>query len=92
MRNACGMDIIKDIARLQKSYDNLVSSKKLTKKAMCDLVIPFRDEYWLTDKEALMIARSEVNVDEIVRILENAFNRREEEIKSVEQFIKDINN
>ena len=91
MRNACGMDIIKDIARLQKSYDNLVSSKKLTKKAMCDLVIPFRDEYWLTDKEALMIARSEVNVDEIVRILENAFNRREEEIKSVEQFIKDIN-
>lgn len=92
MRNACGMDIIKDIARLQKSYDNLVSSKKLTKKAMCDLVIPFRDEYWLTDKEALMIARSEVNVDEIVRILENALNRREEEIKSAEQFIKDINN
>ena len=44
MRNACGMDIIKDIARLQKSYDNLVSSKKLTKKAMCELVIPFRDE------------------------------------------------
>ena len=92
MRNACGMDIIKDIARLQKSYDNLVSSKKLTKKAICDLVIPFRDEYWLTDKEALMIARSEVNVDEIVRILENAINRREEEIKSAEQFIKDINN
>lgn len=92
MRNACGMDIIKDIARLQKSYDNLVSSKKLTKKAICDLVIPFRDEYWLTDKEALMIARSEVNVDEIVRILENAINRREEEVKSAEQFIKDINN
>lgn len=92
MRNACGMDIIKDIARLQKSYDNLVSSKKLTKKAICDLVIPFRDEYWLTDKKALMIARSEVNVDEIVRILENAINRREEEVKSAEQFIKDINN
>jgi len=92
MRNACGMNIIKDIARLQKSYDNLVSSKKLTKKAICDLVIPFRDEYWLTDKEALMITRSEVNVDEIVRILENAINRREEEVKSAEQFIKDINN
>lgn len=92
MRNAFGIDIIKDIARLQKIYDNLVSSKKLTKKAICDLVIPFRDEYWLTDKEALMIARSEVNVDEIVRILENAINRREEEVKSAEQFIKDINN
>jgi hypothetical protein len=92
MEYICGMDIIKDIARLQKSYNNLVSSKKLTKKAMCDLVIPFRDEYWLTDKEALMIARSEVNVNEIVRILENALNRREEEIKSAEQFIKDINN
>lgn len=87
-----GMDIIKDIARLQKSYDNLVSNKKLTKKAMCDLIIPFRDEYWLTDKEALMIARSEVNVDKIVRIFENAFSRREKEIKSAEQFIKDINN
>lgn len=54
--------------------------KKLTKKAMCDLVVPFRDEYWLTDKEALMIARSEVNVDEIVSIFENAFSRREKEI------------
>lgn len=87
-----GMDIIKDIARLQKSYDNLVSNKKLTKKAMCDLVIPFRDEYWLTDKEALMIARSEVNVDEIVRILENAFSRREKELESVKNFIDKINN
>lgn len=92
MKNACGMDIIKDIARLQKSYDNLVSSKKLTKKAMCDLVIPFRDKYWLTDKEALMIARSEVNVDEIVRIFENTLSRREEKIKSAKQFIRDINN
>ena len=90
MRNACGMDIIKDIARLKKSYDNLVSSKKLTKKAMCDLVIPFRDEYWLTDKEALMIARSEVNVDEIVRILKNALSRREEELESVKIFIDEI--
>jgi hypothetical protein len=87
-----GMDIIKDIARLQKNYDNLVSNKKLTKKAMCDLVIPFRDEYWLTDKEALMIARSEINIDEIVRILENSFNRREKEIESVKSFIGKINN
>ena len=86
-----GMDIIKDIAKLQNSYDNLVSNKKLTKKVMCDLVIPFRDEYWLTDKEALMIARSEVNVDEIVHILEDAFDRREKEIKSVESFIDKIN-
>lgn len=92
MKNVCGMDIIKDIARLQSGYDKLVSDKKLTKKAMCDLVIPFRDEYWLTDKEALMIARSEVNVDEIVHILENAFSRREKEIKSIENFIDKISN
>ncbi len=89
---ADGMDIIKDIARLQKSYDKLVSNKKLTKKAMCDLVIPFRDEYWLTDKEALIIARSEANVDEIVHIFENAFSRREKEIESVKSFIDKINN
>ena len=92
MKYICGMDIIKDIARLQKSYNNLVSSKKLTKKAICDLVIPFRDEYWLTDKEALMIARSEVSVDEIVCILENAFSRREKELESVKNFIDKINN
>lgn len=92
MECTCGMDIIKDIARLQKSYDNLVSSKKLTKKAICDLVIPFRDEYWLTDKEALMIARSEVNVDEIVHILENAISKREKEIASVKSFIDKLSN
>lgn len=92
MEYTCGMDIIKDIARLQKNYDNLVSNKKLTKKAMCDLVIPFRDEYWLTDKEALMIARSEVSVDEIVRIFENAFIRIEKELESVKSFIDKINN
>ena len=90
MEYSCGMDIIKDIARLQKNYDKLVSNKKLTKKAICDLVIPFRDEYWLTDKEALMIARSEVSVNEIVCILENALSRREKEIESVKNFIDTI--
>lgn len=88
MENVCGMDIIKDIARLQSCYDKLVSDKKLTKKAMCDLVIPFRDEYWLTDKEALMIARSEVNVDEIVRILENAISRRKKRNYISEKFYR----
>lgn len=92
MEYTCGMNIIKDIAKLQNSYNKLVSNKKLTKKAICDLVIPFRDEYWLTDKEALMIARNEVNVNEIVNILENALSRREKEIESVKNFIDKISN
>lgn len=90
MEYICGMEIIKDIASLQKTYDKLVSSKKLTKKSMCDLVIPFRDKYSLTDKEALMIARSEVSVDKIVCILENAMNKKEKALESVENFINKI--
>lgn len=86
-----GIDILKDIARVQKCYNKLVSDKKLTKKSMCDLIVPFRDEYWLTDKEALMIARNEVNINEIVNIFENSFSRREKRIESVNNFINKIN-
>ena len=64
------MNVLKEIGELQKNYKNLLSSNKLTKKAMCELVIPFRDKYHLSDKDALSIARNEMSIDEISRIIE----------------------
>ena len=45
----------------------------MTKKAMCDLVIPFRDKYRLTDIDALSIARNEKSFSEVAKILEKSF-------------------
>ena len=39
--------VMKEIAKLQRDYRNLLNGRKITKKAMCDLVIPFRDKYHL---------------------------------------------
>lgn len=64
------MKILKEIAALQLEYQRLIDERKLTKKAMCDLVIPFRDKYQLTDKHALMIARNEVSMSEIAELLD----------------------
>ena len=44
-------------------------SNKVSKKAICNLVIPFRDKYNLTDLQALQIARNELSVAEIADIL-----------------------
>lgn len=57
MKSVDKKDVIYDIAKLQSEYNMLVSAGKLTKKTMCDLVIPFRDKYNLSDLEALAIAR-----------------------------------
>lgn len=56
---------VREIVRLQEEYKKLLSSKKLTKKAMCELVIPFRDKYGLTDLQALRIARDEMPLAEM---------------------------
>ena len=60
---------VREIVQLQKSYQNLVVSKRLTKKAICDLVIPFRDRHGLTDVQALRIARSEMPLAEMLEVL-----------------------
>lgn len=58
-----------DVANLQTEYQKLIDEKKLTKKNMCDLVIPFRDKYSLKDSAALQIARAELSVAEIYDLL-----------------------
>ena len=63
-------NIFKEIGELQDEYESLVKSKKLTKKAMCDLCIPFRDKYSLSDLQTLQIARKELDIPEIIALIE----------------------
>ena len=60
----------KESAELQKNYQKLIDERKLTKKAMCDLCIPFRDKYGLTDLQTLRIARQEMDLSEMVALAE----------------------
>ena len=63
------MNSIVEAAKLQEEYRRLLTGKKLTKKAICDLCIPFRDKYGLTDNDTLRIARKEVELMELVQML-----------------------
>ena len=62
--------LFKQIAEMQKQYQNLIDTKSLTKKALCDLCVPFRDKYGLTDLQTLMIARKEMGIPEIIDLFE----------------------
>lgn len=63
------MDAIRDAAVMQEEYQRLVDNRKLTKKAMCELCVPFRDKYGLTDLQTLRIARREMDLMEMVDLL-----------------------
>lgn len=58
-------NVMNDIGELQMNYQSLIGEGRMTKKAMCKLVIPFRDKYGLTDLQALQIARNELTIAEI---------------------------
>lgn len=58
--------MINDIAVLQENYNKLLEKDNVTKKDLCDLVIPFRDKYKLTDIQALKITRNEVSIQQMV--------------------------
>lgn len=62
-------ELMNDVAVLQTEYQKLIDEQRLSKKAMCDLVIPFRDKYGLKDGVALQIARAELSVSEINDLL-----------------------
>lgn len=62
-------DRLHDVARLQADYKKLFKKKKLTKKALCDLVIPFRDKYGVKDGQALQVARSELSLEQMDKLL-----------------------
>lgn len=64
------MSIMREVAELQEAYQRLIDENRFTKRAMCDLCIPFRDKYRLTDLQTLRIARKEMDLLEMVNLLE----------------------
>lgn len=58
-----------EAGNLQDAYEELVVAKRLTKKAMCDLCVPFRDKYKLSDRQTLEIARRELTLSQISELL-----------------------
>ena len=59
---------IMEIAKLQEDYAALIRGKKLSKKAICDICVPFRDKAGLTDSQTLQIARKELSLTDIIRL------------------------
>ena len=58
-----------DIKKIQQQYDSLMLKEKLTKKDICDLLVPFRDKYGLTDLQALKIARKQLKMTQIKELI-----------------------
>ena len=69
-------EFYKDVLKLQRDWQKLFNSKQMTKKAIIELCVPFRDKYNLTDKKTLCVARDELSKQELLDILE----RKEEQI------------
>ena len=67
---ATDVSLLKEIGMLQSDYNRLLKSKAFTKKALSELVIPFRDKHGLSDSEALQIARNEISIAQMAEILE----------------------
>ena len=57
---------LSDIIEIQKAYKALGN---FTKKQLCDAMIPYRDKFELTDREVLAIARNELTLEEIDKLL-----------------------
>lgn len=65
-------EFFKEASNLQDDFKELIDKKKFTKKAMCDLCIPFRDKYGLSDLQTLRIARREMELSEMVALAERS--------------------
>lgn len=65
-------EFIKAAAELQEKYQTLVRTKRLSKKAICELCVPFRDKYKLTDLQTLRIARKEFDLSQLILIYERS--------------------
>lgn len=61
---------IRMIATMQYEYSKLVDNHKISKKAICDICCPVRDALSLTDLQTLQIARKELSLYDIIKILD----------------------
>lgn len=62
------MSAIRDVAELQSKYQKLLNGV-FTKKKLCELCVPFRDKYKLTDRQTLMIAGNKLSLNEILDLV-----------------------
>ena len=62
------INALREAAVMQEEYQRLTAEKKLSKKAMCALCVPFRDKYGLTDLQTLRIARKEMSLMEMLQL------------------------
>lgn len=58
-----------DTVKMQEDYKKLLDGERVTKKAICELGVPFRDKYGLTDLQTLRIMRSEITLSELLELL-----------------------
>ena len=66
-----------DIAMMQENYASLFVNGIAAKKAICEVCIPFRDKYGFSDLQTLQLARSELSIAEILRLVkEDKYNVR----------------
>lgn len=63
------INALREAAVMQEEYQCLTAEKKLSKKTMCALCVPFRDKYGLTDLQTLRIARKEMSLMEMLQLL-----------------------
>ena len=73
-----------EFCELQKEYRKLIAERKLTKKAICDLCVPFRDKYRLNDLQTLRIAIKEMKLSDIVDLVKEMTNVEENQRKEDE--------
>lgn len=73
---------LKEVAVLQSEYQQLLK-KGITKKAMCELVIPFRDKWGLSDAEALSIARNEISLSHVCEMMNNPNQTKADRIRAM---------
>ena len=62
-------ELFVDIAMMQENYLSLFIKGKVTKKAICEVCVHFRDKYGFSDLQTLQLARSELSIAEILRII-----------------------
>lgn len=58
-------DFIEEVNEMQKKYPDAV---KHGKKGICDLCVPFRDKYSLSDLIVLKLARKELGLNAIIEL------------------------
>ena len=60
---------IEAAVEIQRAYRKLTSGEvPFTKRNMCNLMIPLRDKYGLTDRQVLAVARNELSLEEIAAL------------------------